>query len=79
VSRVHRVKRLSLYLPDSSSLNCWRIAAIWERWQFINLRTQGGMLWVPLGAGRMHVSRFGVLVTVTNTSSTTLWVMVRVG
>jgi hypothetical protein len=31
------------------------------------------------GAARMHVSRFDVLVTVTNVSSTSLWVMVPVG
>ncbi len=43
-----------------------------ERWQLINPRAQGGMfIHSPgKGAGRMHVSRFGVLVTVTNVSST---------
>ena len=44
---------------------------VWERWQFINLRTQGGMFVRSSGKGaaRMHVSRFE-LVTVTNVSST---------
>lgn len=52
-----------------------------ERWQFINPRVQGGMFIRSPGkrAGRMHVSRFGVLVTVTNVSSTSWWVMVLVG
>ncbi len=54
---------------------------VWERWQFINLRAQGGMFLRSSGkdAARMHVSRFDVLVTATNVSSTFLWVMVPVG
>lgn len=52
-----------------------------ERWQFIIPRVQGGMfIRSPRkGAGRMHVSRFDVLVTVTNVSPTSLWVMVLAG
>jgi hypothetical protein len=38
---------------------------VWERWQFINLRIQGGMFVRSSGKGpaRMHVSWFDVLVT----------------
>src|SRR6266851_7615722 len=38
---------------------------VWERWQFIDLRIQGGMFVRSSGEGaaKMHVSRFDVLVT----------------
>src|SRR6266851_7457070 len=54
---------------------------VWERWQFIDLRIQGGMFVRSSGEGaaKMHVSRFDVLVTLAYVTSTVLWVVVPVG
>ncbi|SRR6266851_3027885 len=54
---------------------------VWERWQFIDLRIQGGMFVRSSGEGaaKMHVSRFDVLVTLAYVTSTLLWVVVPVG
>ncbi len=45
---------------------------VWERWQFIDLRIQGGMFVRSSGeaAAKMHVSRFDVLVTRAYVTST---------
>jgi hypothetical protein len=54
---------------------------VWGRWQSINLQIHGGMIIrsAMKGAARMRVSRFDVPVTVTDVSSTSLWVMVPAG
>ena len=86
MSRVHRVKRLSLScLTDPRRLGGGsqrsggspRLGAVAVHQPADpgrDVRNSSGN-----GAARMHVSRFDGLVTVTNVSSTSLWVMVRVG